>query len=136
MLNNSRDLDGSSDKKNPQDFALWKKADKSHIMNWESPWGNGFPGWHLECTSMSKKYLGDRFDIHGGGIDLKFPHHDCEIAQSEAIDGNNPANFWMHANMLTLNGKRCPNLQIILFFQVKFLMEKIKFLANPLIQMF
>ena len=106
MLNNSRDLDGSSDKKNPQDFALWKKADKSHIMNWESPWGNGFPGWHLECTSMSKKYLGDRFDIHGGGIDLKFPHHDCEIAQSEAIDGKNPANFWMHANMLTLNGKK------------------------------
>jgi cysteinyl-tRNA synthetase len=106
MLNQSRTLDGSSDKKNPQDFALWKKAEKSHIMFWDSPWGKGFPGWHLECTSMSKKYLGDYFDIHGGGIDLKFPHHDCEIAQSEAIDGKNPAKFWMHTNMLTLNGKK------------------------------
>jgi cysteinyl-tRNA synthetase len=75
-------------------------------MFWDSPWGKGFPGWHLECTSMSKKYLGDYFDIHGGGIDLKFPHHDCEIAQSEAIDGKNPAKFWMHTNMLTLNGKK------------------------------
>jgi len=75
-------------------------------MFWNSPWGNGFPGWHLECTSMSKKYLGDSFDIHGGGIDLKFPHHDCEIAQSEAINGNNPAKYWMHTNMLTLNGKK------------------------------
>jgi len=75
-------------------------------MFWNSPWGKGFPGWHLECTSMSKKYLGDFFDIHGGGIDLKFPHHDCEIAQSEAIDGNNPAKYWMHTNMLTLNGKK------------------------------
>jgi len=83
-----------------------KKAEKNHIMFWDSPWGKGFPGWHLECTSMSKKYLGDYFDIHGGGIDLKFPHHDCEIAQSEAIDGKNPAKFWMHTNMLTLNGKK------------------------------
>ena len=106
MLNQSRSLDGFSDKKNPQDFALWKKAEKNHIMFWDSPWGKGFPGWHLECTSMSKKYLGKYFDIHGGGIDLKFPHHDCEIAQSEAIDGNNPAKFWMHTNMLTLNGKK------------------------------
>jgi len=106
MLNQSRSLDGSVDKKNPQDFALWKKAEKNHIMFWDSPWGKGFPGWHLECTSMSKKYLGDYFDIHGGGIDLKFPHHDCEIAQSEAIDGKNPAKFWMHTNMLTLNGKK------------------------------
>tara|TARA_B110000238_G_scaffold162846_1_gene177223 strand:- start:239 stop:1723 length:1485 start_codon:yes stop_codon:yes gene_type:complete len=106
MMNISRALDGISDKKNPQDFALWKKAEKSHIMFWNSPWGKGFPGWHLECTSMSKKYLGDFFDIHGGGIDLKFPHHDCEIAQSEAIDGNNPAKYWMHTNMLTLNGKK------------------------------
>ena len=106
MMNNSRSLDGSSDKKSPQDFALWKKADKNHIMNWESPWGKGFPGWHLECTSMSKKYLGNFFDIHGGGIDLKFPHHDCEIAQSEVINGCNPARFWMHTNMLTLNGKK------------------------------
>jgi len=106
MMNQSRVLDGASDKKNPQDFALWKKAEKNHIMFWNSPWGKGFPGWHLECTSMSKKYLGDFFDIHGGGLDLKFPHHDCEIAQSEAIDGSNPAKYWMHTNMLTLNGKK------------------------------
>ncbi len=106
MLNNSRTLDGSSDKKNPQDFALWKKAEKNHIMFWNSPWGKGFPGWHLECTSMSKKYLGEFFDIHGGGMDLKFPHHDCEIAQSEAICNKNPAKYWMHTNMLTLNGKK------------------------------
>lgn len=106
MMNNSRLLDGSSDKKNPQDFALWKKAEDNHIMFWNSPWGKGFPGWHLECTSMSKKYLGDYFDIHGGGMDLKFPHHDCEIAQSEAIDNKNPAKYWMHTNMLTMNGKK------------------------------
>ena len=106
MMNNSRALDGSSDKKNPQDFALWKKAEENHIMFWNSPWGKGFPGWHLECTSMSKKYLGDYFDIHGGGMDLKFPHHDCEIAQSEAINNKNPAKYWMHTNMLTLNGKK------------------------------
>ena len=106
MLNNSRILDGSSDKKNPQDFALWKKAEDNHIMFWNSPWGKGFPGWHLECTSMSKKYLGEYFDIHGGGMDLKFPHHDCEIAQSEAITNKNPAKYWMHTNMLTLNGKK------------------------------
>jgi cysteinyl-tRNA synthetase len=106
MMNQSRILDGVSDKKNPQDFALWKKAEENHIMFWNSPWGKGFPGWHLECTSMSKKYLGDFFDIHGGGLDLKFPHHDCEIAQSEAINGNNPAKYWIHTNMLTLNGKK------------------------------
>jgi cysteinyl-tRNA synthetase len=106
MMNQSRELDGVSDKKNPQDFALWKKAEENHIMFWNSPWGKGFPGWHLECTSMSKKYLGDFFDIHGGGLDLKFPHHDCEIAQSEAIDGNNPAKYWMHTNMLTLNERK------------------------------
>ena len=106
MMNNSRSLDGITDKKNPQDFALWKKAEKSHIMFWNSPWGKGFPGWHLECTAMSKKYLGDYFDIHGGGMDLKFPHHDCEIAQSEALSNKNPAKYWMHTNMLTLNGKK------------------------------
>ena len=106
MMNNSRTLDGTSDKKNPQDFALWKKAEESHIMFWNSPWGKGFPGWHLECTAMSKKYLGDYFDIHGGGMDLKFPHHDCEIAQSEALSNKNPAKYWMHTNMLTLNGKK------------------------------
>ena len=106
MIANTRELTAQSEKKHPQDFALWKKAEKNHIMNWDSPWGKGFPGWHLECTSMSKKYLGESFDIHGGGIDLKFPHHDCEIAQSEAIDGCNPAKYWMHTNMLTLNGKK------------------------------
>ncbi|MCG9792521.1 cysteine--tRNA ligase [Flavobacterium algicola] len=106
MLANTRDLDGQSDKKNPQDFALWKKAEQQHIMRWPSPWGEGFPGWHLECTAMSTKYLGNHFDIHGGGMDLKFPHHECEIAQNEACTGQTPVNYWMHANMLTLNGKK------------------------------
>ena len=106
MLANTRDLDGQSDKKSPQDFALWKKAEPQHIMRWPSPWGIGFPGWHLECTAMSTKYLGQQFDIHGGGMDLKFPHHECEIAQNEAACGVQPVNFWMHANMLTLNGKK------------------------------
>ena len=106
LINESRTLDGSSDKKNPQDFALWKNANKSHIMKWRSPWGYGFPGWHIECSAMGHKYLGEKFDIHGGGIDLKFPHHDCEIAQSKSVYGNNPANYWIHANMLTLNGKK------------------------------
>lgn len=106
MLANTRDLDGQSDKKNPQDFALWKKAEPQHIMRWPSPWSDGFPGWHLECTAMSTKYLGDHFDIHGGGMDLKFPHHECEIAQNEACTGHTPVNYWMHANMLTLNGKK------------------------------
>jgi cysteinyl-tRNA synthetase len=102
MLANTRDLDGQSDKRNPQDFALWKKA----IMRWPSPWSDGFPGWHLECTAMSTKYLGNHFDIHGGGMDLKFPHHECEIAQNEACTGQTPVNYWLHANMLTLNGKK------------------------------
>jgi len=106
MLSNSRDLDGQSDKKSPQDFALWKKAEPEHIMRWPSPWSDGFPGWHLECTAMSTKYLGNHFDIHGGGMDLKFPHHECEIAQNEACTGQTPVNYWMHANMLTLNGKK------------------------------
>lgn len=106
MISNTRDLDGQSDKRNPLDFALWKKAETEHIMRWPSPWGDGFPGWHLECTAMSTKYLGNHFDIHGGGMDLKFPHHECEIAQNEASCGNTPVNFWMHANMLTLNGKK------------------------------
>ena len=106
MLANTRDTDGQSDKKNTQDFALWKKAEPEHIMRWPSPWGIGFPGWHLECTAMSTKYLGETFDIHGGGMDLKFPHHECEIAQNEASTGHNPVNYWMHANMLTLNGKK------------------------------
>mgnify|MGYP001203459167 CR=1 FL=1 len=106
LVHNSRTLDGQSDKLNPQDFALWKKADSKHIMKWSSPWGEGFPGWHTECSAMSMKYLGDKFDIHGGGIDLKFPHHDCEIAQSEALNKNSKVKFWLHANMLTLNGKK------------------------------
>ena len=106
LIHNTRALDGQSDKKNPQDFALWKKAEPKHIMKWESPWSDGFPGWHLECTAMSNKYLGEKFDIHGGGMDLKFPHHECEIAQSNACFGTNAANYWMHANMLTLNGQK------------------------------
>lgn len=106
MLTNTRELDGQSDKRNSLDFALWKKAEPQHIMRWPSPWGDGFPGWHLECTAMSTKYLGERFDIHGGGMDLKFPHHECEIAQSEASCGQPPVNYWMHANMLTLNGQK------------------------------
>ena len=106
LIHNTRTLDGQSDKRNPQDFALWKKAEPQHIMRWPSPWGDGFPGWHLECTAMSTKYLGEQFDIHGGGMDLKFPHHECEIAQAEAINKTSPVNYWLHANMLTLNGKK------------------------------
>ncbi len=106
MLANTRELDGQSDKRNPQDFALWKKAEPQHVMRWPSPWSDGFPGWHLECTAMSTKYLGETFDIHGGGMDLKFPHHECEIAQNKSCTGHNPVNYWMHANMLTLNGKK------------------------------
>ena len=87
------------DKKNEYDFALWKKAEKNHLMKWRSPWSDGFPGWHLECTAMSNKYLGDEFDIHGGGIDLKFPHHECEIAQAVGYTGKQPAKFWIHTNM-------------------------------------
>jgi cysteinyl-tRNA synthetase len=106
LIHNTRDLDGQSDKKNPQDFALWKKAETQHIMRWPSPWSEGFPGWHLECTVMSQKYLGSQFDIHGGGMDLKFPHHECEIAQAESIHKKSPVKYWLHANMLTLNGKK------------------------------
>ena len=106
LIHNTRELAGQSDKKNPQDFALWKKAEPQHIMRWPSPWSEGFPGWHLECTAMSTKYLGEHFDIHGGGMDLKFPHHECEIAQAETCNGQSPVNLWMHANMLTLNGQK------------------------------
>ena len=106
LIHNTRNLDGQSDKKNPQDFALWKKAEAQHIMRWPSPWSEGFPGWHLECTAMSQKYLGSQFDIHGGGMDLKFPHHECEIAQAESIHKKPPVKYWLHANMLTLNGKK------------------------------
>lgn len=106
LFANTRDLDGQNEKKNPQDFALWKNASPAHIMRWNSPWGEGFPGWHLECTAMSTKYLGDKFDIHGGGMDLKFPHHECEVAQGKACNDISPVNYWMHANMLTMNGLR------------------------------
>ena len=106
LFANTRDLDGQGEKKNPQDFALWKKASPAHIMRWNSPWGEGFPGWHLECTAMSTKYLGENFDIHGGGMDLKFPHHECEIAQGKACNDTAPVNYWMHANMLTMNSQR------------------------------
>ncbi len=106
LRSNTRDLDGQSEKRSPLDFALWKKANPEHIMRWNSPWGSGFPGWHIECTAMAAKYLGDRFDIHGGGMDLTFPHHECEIAQSEASVGTSPAKYWMHNNMITIDGKK------------------------------
>ncbi len=106
MIANTRELAAQDEKDNPQDFALWKKASDAHIMRWPSPWGDGFPGWHLECTVMSSKYLGETFDIHGGGLDLKFPHHECEIAQGQAAHGHGPVNYWMHTNMLTLNGQK------------------------------
>ena len=106
MIANTRDLDGQSDKRNPFDFALWKKASPEHIMRWPSPWSDGFPGWHLECSAMSTKYLGEQFDIHGGGMDLMFPHHECEIAQSTAACGHDSARYWMHNNMITINGQK------------------------------
>jgi cysteinyl-tRNA synthetase len=106
LISGTRELDGQTEKRNPLDFALWKKASPYHIMRWPSPWSDGFPGWHLECTAMSTKYLGEQFDIHGGGMDLKFPHHECEIAQGCAATGKKPVKYWMHANMLTLNGKK------------------------------
>ncbi|CAN5458020.1 cysteine--tRNA ligase [soil metagenome] len=101
-----RELDGQDEKRNKVDFALWKKASPEHIMRWDSPWGKGFPGWHLECSVMSIKYLGESFDIHGGGMDLKFPHHECEIAQSMARYSKDPAKYWLHTNMLTVNGQK------------------------------
>ncbi|MDG1146875.1 MAG: cysteine--tRNA ligase [Crocinitomicaceae bacterium] len=106
LISNTRTLDGQSEKRAPLDFALWKNASSEHIMKWPSPWGVGFPGWHLECSAMSTKYLGDEFDIHGGGMDLKFPHHECEIAQGTASNGKSPVQYWMHGNMLTLNGQK------------------------------
>lgn len=102
----SRTLEGQSEKKNAHDFALWKKASPEHIMQWSSPWGKGFPGWHIECSAMSAKYLGETFDVHGGGMDLLFPHHECEIAQSKAAHGHQPARYWMHHNMITINGQK------------------------------
>lgn len=106
LLATTRALDGQEQKRNPADFALWKKAAPEHIMHWPSPWSEGFPGWHLECSTMSEKYLGRHFDIHGGGMDLKFPHHECEIAQSVAHNGEPTVRYWMHNNMITINGKK------------------------------
>ncbi|WP_026463069.1 cysteine--tRNA ligase [Adhaeribacter aquaticus] len=106
LQNETRELDGQAEKRNPLDFAVWKNASPEHIMRWPSPWGIGFPGWHIECTSMSTKYLGTQFDIHGGGMDLKFPHHECEIAQAVGVNGEEPVRYWMHANMLTVNGEK------------------------------
>jgi cysteinyl-tRNA synthetase len=106
LIASDRELDGQEEKRNKVDFALWKKASPEHIMRWVSPWGEGFPGWHLECTVMSTKYLGDTFDIHGGGMDLKFPHHECEIAQSVGCYDKEPAKYWLHTNMLTVNGQK------------------------------
>ena len=106
IVANTRELDGQSDKRHSYDFALWKKAAPEHIMHWPSPWGEGFPGWHMECSAMSTKYLGERFDIHGGGMDLMFPHHECEIAQSTAALGHDSARFWVHNNMITINGQK------------------------------
>lgn len=106
MQANTRTLDGQESKRNPLDFALWKKASPEHIMHWPSPWGEGFPGWHLECSAMGMKYLGEEFDIHGGGMDLLFPHHDCEIAQCMAAKGSPTVRYWMHNNMVTRNGQK------------------------------
>lgn len=106
QIESTRELDNQDEKQNKNDFALWKKAPAEHIMRWQSPWGEGFPGWHIECSAMSTKYLGDEFDIHGGGMDLQFPHHECEIAQSTVCNHKMPARYWLHNNMITINGKK------------------------------
>ena len=106
QIESTRELDNQAEKQNKNDFALWKKAPIEHIMRWQSPWGEGFPGWHIECSAMSTKYLGDEFDIHGGGMDLQFPHHECEIAQSTVCNHKMPARYWLHNNMITINGKK------------------------------
>src|SRR5688572_28389873 len=105
-MESGRALDSQDEKREKIDFALWKKASPAHIMRWPSPWGDGFPGWHIECTVMSTKYLGDTFDIHGGGMDLQFPHHECEIAQATGANGKPPVHYWIHSNMLTVNGHK------------------------------
>ena len=106
LIANTRALDGQEEKRNPADFALWKKASPEHIMRWKSPWSDGFPGWHIECTAMSTKYLGEQFDIHGGGIDLLFPHHESEVCQSTVANGKESVRYWMHNNMITINGQK------------------------------
>ena len=115
-------IKAASDKRNPADFALWKKADDKHLMKWHSPWGVGYPGWHIECSAMSIKYLGAHFDIHGGGIENQFPHHECEIAQAECSTGKSFAKYWLHNNMVTLDGQKMGKSQnsfltaLILYF--------------------
>jgi cysteinyl-tRNA synthetase len=106
IITNTRELEGQNEKRNSYDFALWKKASPEHIMRWPSPWGEGFPGWHLECSVMSTRYLGRKFDIHGGGMDLTFPHHECELAQNVACQGHESVKYWMHNNMITINGQK------------------------------
>ncbi|MBE0647867.1 MAG: cysteine--tRNA ligase [Bacteroidales bacterium] len=106
LISNTRQLEGQEEKRNPADFALWKKAQPEHIMRWPSPWSNGFPGWHLECSAMGTRYLGEQFDIHGGGMDLLFPHHECEIAQSRIANGKDAVQYWLHNNMITINGQK------------------------------
>lgn len=106
LLSNTRELEGIKEKRNPLDFAIWKKASPTHVMRWPSPWGEGFPGWHIECSAMSEKYLGKAFDIHGGGMDLLFPHHECEIAQTVAANGKESVRYWMHNNMITIGGQK------------------------------
>ncbi|NQV02381.1 MAG: cysteine--tRNA ligase [Bacteroidia bacterium] len=106
MISHTRQLEGQDEKRNPADFALWKKAQPEHIMRWPSPWSDGFPGWHLECSAMGTKYLGNEFDIHGGGMDLLFPHHECEIAQSRIANGKDAVHYWLHNNMITINGQK------------------------------
>ena len=106
LLSGTRDLDGQEDKRSPLDFALWKKATPEHIMKWKSPWSQGYPGWHLECSAMSTKYLGEQFDIHGGGMDLLFPHHECEIAQTQSCYGTDQAKYWLHNNLITIEGQK------------------------------
>ncbi|MBY0434012.1 MAG: cysteine--tRNA ligase, partial [Cyclobacteriaceae bacterium] len=106
LMESGRELDSQDEKRDKRDFALWKRASPQHIMRWPSPWGDGFPGWHIECTVMSTKYLGETFDIHGGGMDLKFPHHECEIAQAVGANGKSPVRYWIHSNMLTVNGQK------------------------------
>jgi cysteinyl-tRNA synthetase len=106
QLDSTRELDNQEEKRNKSDFALWKNAPPEHIMRWQSPWGHGFPGWHIECSAMSNKYLGEEFDIHGGGMDLQFPHHECEIAQSAVCNDKTMARYWLHNNMITINGRK------------------------------
>lgn len=132
LQNNTRELTGGEEKRNSLDFVIWKKADTKHIMQWNSPWGKGFPGWHLECSAMSTKYLGEEFDIHGGGMDLKFPHHECEIAQNVAVTGKKkPIKYWFHANMLTLNGEKMSKSTGQFFLPQQLFEGNSKFFSKP-----